>query len=133
MSSRFEDIRVLVVDAQTMFADSLALFLNSKGYDARAVYSSEAALMVAQEFNPQALISEVIMPGMNGIDLANYFAERYPECKVLLVSGRESVIEVLENVFSYSNLTFLRKPLLQVEVFEFLATCRATSTPPVIP
>ena len=62
--------RVLVADDERVIADTLAMILNQSGFEARAVYSGEAALELAPAFQPDMLISDVIMAGLNGIDAA---------------------------------------------------------------
>jgi hypothetical protein len=57
--------------------------------------------------------------------LANEFARSRADCKVLLISGRESVIEVMEDPTPGGVLKFLPKPLDLFAVFEFLAACNA--------
>jgi CheY-like chemotaxis protein len=44
---------------------------------------------------PDLLITDVIMPGMTGIDLAVQFRANYPECKVLLFSGQAATADML--------------------------------------
>lgn len=121
MSSHLENLRVLVVDADPILAGGVAIVLQAQGYNVRALYGAEAALAALEDFKPHALICEVVLPGMNGIDLANRVTERLPDCKVLLVSSTESVIEVMEDTIPGGNFTFLRKPLDLFEVLEFLA------------
>lgn len=117
-------LRVLVVDDERVIADSLALILKSRGHEVRAVYDAEAAIAAAQEFDPQALISDVVMPGMNGIELTTYFAHHFPDCKVLLMSGNAATTGLLEDARRHGHfLKFLSKPLEPEEVFEFLAHC----------
>jgi len=79
--------RVLVVDDEVLIADSLVTILRTSGYEAFAVYSAEQALDWCRECRPDAVISDVIMGPMNGIELAIRLAQSAPECKVLLVSG----------------------------------------------
>jgi two-component system OmpR family response regulator len=119
--SDFEQVRVLVVDADLVLAHSLSMALRSQGYDVRCVYSSEDALTVAKEFKPHALICEIVLHGMSGIALANQLAEVQPDCRVLLMSGRESVIEVMEDPIPSDVLRFLPKPLDMFSVYDFLA------------
>ncbi len=62
--------RVLVADDERVIADTLALILNKSGFEATAVYSGEEAIETAKTLQPDVLISDVIMFGLNGIDAA---------------------------------------------------------------
>ncbi len=62
--------RVLVVDDEQVIADTLAKILDLNGYDASAVYTGTAAVESARSLRPDLIISDVIMPDMNGIEAA---------------------------------------------------------------
>ncbi|HSY13014.1 MAG TPA: response regulator, partial [Verrucomicrobiae bacterium] len=62
--------RVLVVDDEQVIADTLAKILDLNGYDASAVYTGTAAVESARSLKPDLVISDVIMPDMNGIEAA---------------------------------------------------------------
>ena len=81
------EFRVLVVDDERIIADSLALILNRSGFTSRAVYNGETALRVAAEWKPSALISDVVMSGMDGIKTAHAVRNILPACQILLISG----------------------------------------------
>jgi CheY-like chemotaxis protein len=89
--------KVLVADDEPIIADTLAMILNQSGFETRAVYSGEKALEVASSFQPQMLISDVIMGDLNGIDAAIRIRELLPEIKVLLFSGQAATANLLEN------------------------------------
>lgn len=88
--------RVLVVDDERVIADTLAVILNQSGFEARAVYSGERALELAAEWQPQMLISDVIMADLNGIDAAIRIRELLPKIKILLFSGQAATADLLE-------------------------------------
>ena len=88
--------KVLVVDDERVIADTLAMILNQSGFDARAVYSGEKALELAPAFQPDMLISDVIMADLNGIDAAIYIRALLPGIKVLLFSGQAATADLLE-------------------------------------
>jgi DNA-binding NtrC family response regulator len=125
MSPRSERFRVLVVDDERVIADSPALILQKNGYKARAVYDAQSAIAAATEFKPEALISDVVMPGMNGIELTTYFAHHFPACKVLLLSGNAATTGLLEDARRHGHfLEFRSKPMHPDEVLAFLDTCK---------
>jgi DNA-binding NtrC family response regulator len=88
--------KVLVVDDERAIADTLRLILNNAGYDARAAYSGETAIGLLHDFQPDMLITDVIMPGITGIQAAIHVRAVLPACKVLLISGHEATASLLE-------------------------------------
>ena len=88
--------RVLVADDEQVIANTLAIILNQAGFEARAVYSGEKVLEALEEFQPDMLISDVIMTGMTGIEAAIATREKMPTCKILLFSGQATTADLLE-------------------------------------
>jgi DNA-binding response OmpR family regulator len=72
-------LRVLVVDDERNIADTLAPIHQTRGHRVRTAYSGDAAVLIALNFQPNAVVSDVVMPGMSGLDLADWFAEHCPE------------------------------------------------------
>ncbi len=97
MTNRKNKSRVLVVDDERVIADTLAIILNQHGYDASAVYTGTAAVERARSVRPDLIISDVIMPDMNGIEAAIHIRRFLPECKILLFSGQAATADLLEN------------------------------------
>ena len=88
--------RILVADDERVIADTLAMILNQSGFEARAIYSGEGALELAESFQPDMLISDVIMADLNGIDAAIRIRKLLPAIKVLLFSGQAATADLLE-------------------------------------
>jgi CheY-like chemotaxis protein len=88
--------KVLVVDDERVIADTLAMILNQSGFQAKAVYSGEAALEMASTYQPDMLIADVIMPDLNGIDAAIRMRVLLPKIKILLFSGQAATADLLE-------------------------------------
>lgn len=88
--------KVLVVDDERVIADTLAIILNQSGFDASAVYTGTAAVDRASEDKPDLIISDVIMPDMNGIEAAIRIRQILPGCKILLFSGQAATADLLE-------------------------------------
>jgi CheY-like chemotaxis protein len=88
--------KVLVVDDERVISDTLAMILNQSGFEARAVYSGEKALETVSVFQPDMLISDVIMADLNGIDTAIQIRGLMPKIKILLFSGQAATADLLE-------------------------------------
>lgn len=88
--------KVLVVDDEHVIADTLAIILNQSGYDAEAVYTGTGAVERARATTPELVISDVIMPDMNGIEAAIKIRKLLPRCKILLFSGQAATADLLE-------------------------------------
>ena len=87
---------ILVVDDERRIADTLALILQSSGYETAIAYEGDSALAQSSKVQPDLLLTDVVMPGMNGIELALAVSERCPGCKVLLFSGQAATAELLD-------------------------------------
>ena len=123
-------IRVLVVDDERSIADTLALIFQSRGHAVRAAYSGEDAVLIAQSFQPHVVVSDVVMPGMSGVELAIWLADNCPECKVLLMSGNASAFPLVEEGIRRGHaLTILPKPFHPQQILDFIATCTPHSEP----
>ncbi|HWS18125.1 MAG TPA: response regulator [Candidatus Elarobacter sp.] len=104
--------RVLVVDDERVIADTLAIILNQNGFDASAVYTGTAAVDRAREIRPDLIISDVIMPDMNGIEAAIRIRQVLPGCKILLFSGQAATADLLEKARAQGHeFEILAKPV----------------------
>lgn len=124
MSDTIRSLRVLIVDDEHSVADTLALIVSRSGHNCLAVYSGLEAIDLARTFKPQAVLSDVMMPGLNGIELARYLAENYSDCKVLLMTGYDSAIEIAQGFLDGGSfMNILTKPVLPQTILAFVASC----------
>lgn len=104
--------KVLVADDEQVIANTLAIILNQAGFDARAVFSGEKAVELLDSFQPDMLISDVIMTGMTGIEAAIITRNRLPKCKILLFSGQAATADLLEKARAQGHeFEILAKPV----------------------
>lgn len=88
--------RIFVVDDERCIADTLAAILRNTGYEALALYDGRSALDECEFTTPDLVISDVMMPGTNGIEMAIEIKQRHPACKILLFSGVAASADLLE-------------------------------------
>jgi CheY-like chemotaxis protein len=104
--------KVLVADDEQVIANTLAIILNQAGFEARAVFSGEKAVESLEGFQPDMLISDVIMTGMTGIEAAIITRSKLPKCKILLFSGQAATADLLEKARAQGHeFEILAKPV----------------------
>jgi DNA-binding NtrC family response regulator len=114
-----------VVDDEPIISDTLSEILRISGYEARAFYDAETALNACLTCNPDIVISDVVMPGMSGVDLAIEIRERNPSCRIILISGNVGMTDMLESarIRGY-DFEVLVKPVPPTELLENLSRPR---------
>lgn len=87
---------ILVVDDQTIIADSLVDILNGAGFRAVVAYDGASALRMAESAQPDYLLTDVVMPVMNGVELAIAIRKKYPATRIVLFSGQAGISDILQ-------------------------------------
>ena len=89
--------RVLVVDDERVIADSLTAILNQSGFDAIARYGGLDAIEFLQQECPDIVLSDVVMPDLNGLDVADAARANCPGTRIVLISGNAATPNLLEH------------------------------------
>jgi DNA-binding response OmpR family regulator len=103
--------RVLVVDDEPPISDTLALILSHKGFVPKTAIDGEEAVELARVFLPDLLISDVVLPGITGIEAANEILTFLPTCKVILFSGQATTLDLVKRSRTAQHFEVLPKPL----------------------
>jgi two-component system cell cycle response regulator CpdR len=122
-------IRILLAEDEEAMRTYLARALQNAGYDVVAVDRGTAALPLLVEEQFDLLLSDIVMPEMDGIELAQRCAEVSPRTKVMFITGFAAV--TLKAGKEAPNAKVLSKPfhlkdlVMEVErVFEDQASAR---------
>jgi DNA-binding NtrC family response regulator len=108
---------VLIVDDETIIADTRAAIFTNWGYASMIAYTAEDALEIASVVPPELLVSDVMLTAMNGVDLAIAIQEMVPDCKVILFSGLPCSAEMVASArCAGHDFTLLNKPLHPAQV-----------------
>jgi CheY-like chemotaxis protein len=113
--------KVLVVDDQKLIADTIAEILEDAGFQAVAAYDGWAALEIAATLHPDFLLCDVLMPRMNGVQLAIAARRAHPAAKILLFSGQAGISEILlEGQRQGFEFELIPKPIHPLKLIERL-------------
>lgn len=117
--------RVLVVDDERLLANTTAAILGGAGYNVRTAYDGFEALDVIGCFRPDYLLTDILMPGMNGVELAVSTARMFPETRILLVSGQAGILDILEQSRAGGyDFPLLAKPVHPLRLIETLRSLK---------
>jgi FixJ family two-component response regulator len=87
---------VYIVDDEQIIVSTLVTILKLSGFTPVGFVNPLEALKVSESNEPALLIADVIMPHMTGIELAIQIKSKYPNCKILLLSGQTATSALLE-------------------------------------
>jgi CheY-like chemotaxis protein len=87
---------VLVIDDETLIADSLTEILNGAGYEAIAFYNGRSAIDFVRTQCPDVVISDVVMPKLNGVETVLAIRKLCPTARIVLFSGQAGTVDILE-------------------------------------
>ncbi|HEV2127855.1 MAG TPA: response regulator [Thermomicrobiales bacterium] len=79
--------RILVVDDEPGIVDLLCMLLEEEGFEAAGVTSGYGAAEMIRSERPDLMLTDVMMPGMTGYDLAELAAGVHPQMRVVLMSA----------------------------------------------
>ena len=122
-------MRILVIDDERPLADTLTLILQSAGYETKAAYDGGAALSQIESFLPDVVISDVIMPGINGVEVCGRIQAKHPNCHIILFSGQAATNELMITARAEGcTWELLAKPVHPKELLQMLSSLRPTSS-----
>jgi DNA-binding response OmpR family regulator len=87
--------RVFIVDDEWIIAETLAEILEKNGFRAQAFHNPDRALVRALVQPPDIVLTDVMIPGMGGIELAIALRRAQLNCRILLFSGQSGAMDLL--------------------------------------
>lgn len=109
---------ILLAEDETVVRTFIATMLQDQGYNIIEAANGKEAIQLATEYTPEnihLLLSDIMMPQMNGIDLANQFKTSHPKTKVLLTSGYPDEL-ITQETLTNQNYEFIQKPFLPAKL-----------------
>lgn len=111
-----EAIKVLIVEDEPHIGELLARFLAGEGYACKTVNDGEAALRLLQAESFELVITDIMMPGLSGMDLLHIIKTLYPDTAVLMVTSvsdhQTGVLAIELGAYGYVIKPFERNEIL---------------------
>ncbi|MFA9396476.1 MAG: response regulator [Halodesulfovibrio sp.] len=81
------EIKLLLVDDEQDFVETLAERLRLRDFGSTVALDGETALSIVQEGIPDVMLLDIMMPGINGLEVLERVKENYPNVQVIIVTG----------------------------------------------
>lgn len=108
-------IRVLIIDDEKSFTEELHEFLDNSGYYCLEANTGKEGLNILNKQEFDLLILDVMLPGVNGLDILKEVKAKYPSLEVIIVSGHGDMDTVLQ-AMKLGALDYLRKPFRHADI-----------------
>ncbi|MEK6438631.1 response regulator transcription factor [Pseudonocardia sp. T1-2H] len=84
-------VRVLVVDDESTLADLLSMALRYEGWDVRTAADGLGAVRTARDFKPDAVVLDIMLPDLDGLEVLRRLRAEAPEVPVLFLTAKDAV------------------------------------------
>jgi two-component system, NtrC family, nitrogen regulation response regulator NtrX len=101
---------ILVVDDEASIRQSLGAILADEGYEILTAESGEEAIKIIDEEQPNLILLDIWLPGMDGIETLKIIKTEYPQMRVIIMSGH-GTIETAVKATKLGAFDFIEKPL----------------------
>lgn len=132
MASKFSSMsnqRLLVIDDEPVFCEFVRRIAEAEGFDVAVAYDGDSFKQVYLEREPTAIILDLVMPDVEGIELLQYLASQGCRSRVFIVSGYSPEYPRLAKAVACSrgmtNVEALAKPLKANQLRAALASLSA--------
>lgn len=101
---------VLVVDDERGMRETLRRMLEREGHQVTAAGDVKDALHTLEEKQPDVVVTDIVMPGRSGVELAHAAKDKWPPVKVILITGEPSLDTATDAIRSQA-FDYLAKPV----------------------
>jgi len=110
-----DKMKILIIDDEKPITDKISHFLEKKGYLPTTVNDPKEGLRKLMDEHFDLCICDIMMPGMNGIDVLKEIKKSYPELEVVMISAFGDMNTVIQAMRSGA-VDYVRKPFSLVEI-----------------
>ncbi len=114
--------KILLVDDERSFVTALQKILTLKGYDVEIAFNGLEAIEAIKTKTPDILVTDVLMPVMDGLEVIMFSKKNFPDVKVIAISGggRVSAKDYLETAKIWKADEILSKPFSAKDLLKII-------------
>ena len=116
--------RVLLVDDEVEFVEALSMRLETRDVHVEVANSGPEAIEKAEKTRFDAIVLDLAMPGMDGIETLRRLRDSHPEVQVILLTGRATLQKGVE-AMKLGAMDFLEKPVSIDLLMEKISTAKS--------
>jgi DNA-binding response OmpR family regulator len=113
--------KILIIDDEEDFSSTLAERLSLRGFEVKYVLDGESGLVELEQWEPDLVILDILMPGMSGIEVLKRIKKQFPDLAVILLSGHGTTRDAIDGM-KYGAVDFLMKP---IDISELVSKIKA--------
>src|SRR5262245_18257131 len=115
-------LRILIADDDPNMVEAVARVLRAQGHELSVAENGKTAISRATEFQPDIVITDILMPDRDGYELIMDLRRQHPQVKIIAMSGGAysgfGTSEIAQTLKVFKVDTFLSKPFTPEELLE---------------
>ena len=109
--------KLLVIDDEDLFREDLATLLRQSGHECKTACNGEEGLAAVDQFHPEVVLCDLVMPGEDGIEILDKIVQTSPETPVIIITAYGH-LESAVTAFRKGAVDYITKPLLIEDVLQ---------------
>ncbi|MGD9217295.1 MAG: sigma 54-interacting transcriptional regulator [Desulfobacteraceae bacterium] len=109
--------KILVIDDEALIRKSIAAYLSDSGFDVLEAGDGPAGIEMVARHDPEVVLLDLRMPGMDGLEVLDRVTGRWPETPVVVVTGAGVLKDAIEAV-RLGAFEFISKPIIDMAILE---------------
>lgn len=107
--------RLLIIEDEDTLCESLKRVFQREGYEVDIAFNAESALDLARDKSYDLVITDVILPGISGIEFMKRYREKKPDAKVIVMTAYSSTVTA-DDAINAGACDYLIKPIMHNEI-----------------